>query len=278
MGLYANLATARVSLRRVSEILDVPVEVRGARRRRCALPAVARRHRVRGRHAVVRPRRAGARAAVVRGAAPARSLAIVGAERQRQVDDRRSAAAAARSRQRRRPARRPRPPRRSGWPICAAHIALVDQEPCHPARLDRREHPLRAARGDRRRGARRPRGRRRSTAFIDGLPQRFDTIVGERGTALSAGERQRVAIARAFLARPGGAGARRADGRARSGVRAPDRRGLRERDARPDDDRDHPSPRARAPRRSRRRPRRRADRRATAPRRHGSTSSSPSAS
>ena len=27
MGLYANLATARVSLRRVSEILDVPVEV-----------------------------------------------------------------------------------------------------------------------------------------------------------------------------------------------------------------------------------------------------------
>ena len=27
MGLYANLATARVSLRRVSEILDVPVDV-----------------------------------------------------------------------------------------------------------------------------------------------------------------------------------------------------------------------------------------------------------
>jgi len=38
--------------------------------------------------------------------------------------------------------------------------------------------------------------------FIDGLPQRFDTIVGERGAALSVGERQRLATARAFLADP----------------------------------------------------------------------------
>jgi ATP-binding cassette subfamily B protein len=36
--------------------------------------------------------------------------------------------------------------------------------------------------------------------FIEGLPQRFDTVAGERGLALSAGERQRLAIARAFLA------------------------------------------------------------------------------
>jgi ATP-binding cassette, subfamily B, bacterial len=38
--------------------------------------------------------------------------------------------------------------------------------------------------------------------FIAGLPQEFETQVGERGAALSAGERQRIAIARAFLADP----------------------------------------------------------------------------
>ena len=39
-------------------------------------------------------------------------------------------------------------------------------------------------------------------SFIDGLPQKFDTIVGERGAALSVGERQRLATARAFLTDP----------------------------------------------------------------------------
>jgi ATP-binding cassette subfamily B protein len=38
--------------------------------------------------------------------------------------------------------------------------------------------------------------------LLDRLPQGIDTAVGERGRALSAGERQRLAIARAFLADP----------------------------------------------------------------------------
>jgi len=38
--------------------------------------------------------------------------------------------------------------------------------------------------------------------LIDGLPDGFDTVVGERGYRLSGGERQRLAIARVILANP----------------------------------------------------------------------------
>jgi len=81
------------------------------------------------------------------------------------------------------------------------HIAVVEQEPCmlHASIADN----IRYARPEATDEEVRVAARRASLDdFIGRLPEGLATVVGERGAMLSAGERQRVATARAFLADP----------------------------------------------------------------------------
>ena len=197
-GMYANLATVRVSLQRVAQILDEPIEVNES-------PDARALTNVRG--AVTFD---GVTVSFQRGAPvleqvsfdvqPGETLAIVGPSGSgkstiadlmlRLIDpdagvvrldgaDLRTIALADLRR----------------------HVALVEQDPCllhasiaeniryaRPDASDAQLHDaVRLAALDH---------------FVDSLPQKLETIVGERGLALSAGERQRVAIARALIADP----------------------------------------------------------------------------
>jgi len=198
MGLYANLATARVSLRRVSEILDVPIEIEP--------PASAvRLPSVRGDIAfedvslsfdrgtpVLEQLSFAVRAGEV--------LAIVGASGSgkstiadlllRLLDPDRGVV------------------RLDGHDLRTVdltdlrrHVALVDQQPVilHASVAENIRYARPGASDAEVIAAAREAA---LESFIDGLPQRFETIVGERGAALSVGERQRLATARAFLADP----------------------------------------------------------------------------
>lgn len=78
------------------------------------------------------------------------------------------------------------------------HIALVPQEPIlfHRSLAENIAYGQpEASRSDIIRAA----DMANASAFINQLPEGYETLVGERGVKLSGGERQRVAIARAFL-------------------------------------------------------------------------------
>jgi ATP-binding cassette subfamily B protein len=78
------------------------------------------------------------------------------------------------------------------------HVALVDQDPVlfHATVADNIRYARPEATDDEVRSAAAAAG---VDDFVARFPDGFLTIVGERGTALSAGERQRIAIARALL-------------------------------------------------------------------------------
>src|SRR5581483_7240429 len=81
------------------------------------------------------------------------------------------------------------------------HVVLVDQEPFvfHTSIAENLRYVRPDASDSELRDACQAAG---ILDFIDNLPQQYDTVVGERGMALSSGEKQRLAIARAFLANP----------------------------------------------------------------------------
>ena len=204
MGLYTAVATAKVSWRRVLELLDAPIDVQEASD---AAPLANVRGTLALDHVSLTTDR-GVRVLddVSFEAAPGHSVAIVGASGSgkstiaalilRLIDpdsgtvmldgrDLRSARLA----------------------DIRQHVVLVEQEPTllHATIAENLRYGLADPRES---GAVTDLTLRRAAesagvnGFIDSLPQGFDTIVGERGLQLSAGERQRLALARAFLANP----------------------------------------------------------------------------
>ena len=198
MGLYTALATAKVSWRRVLELLDAPIEVREAS------AAVALEH-VRGAIAFE-----GVSLATERGLAvledftlsvtPGTSVAIVGASGSgkstlaylllRLLDPDAGTV------------------RLDGHDLRTVrltdlrrHVVFVEQEPTllHATMAENIRYARPEASDD---DVARAGDAAGLASFIARLPQGYATIVGERGSQMSAGERQRIAIARAFLANP----------------------------------------------------------------------------
>ena len=198
MGLYANLATARVSLARVHEIADAPIEVEEAPG--ASAPADVRGHVEFAGVSLSFDRGAPALDNVSFAVAPGETVAIVGrsgagkstvADLLLRLLDPDEGAVRLDGRDL----------RTLPLAFLRRHVALVEHAPFifHASMADN----LRYARPDA--GAGEVEAAARAAGihdFIAGLPEGYGTVLGERGTALSAGERQRVAIARALLAGP----------------------------------------------------------------------------
>ena len=196
MGLYASLATARVSWKRVREILDAPIDVMEASgaqsiaeaRGELAFDSVTlgtdRQSRVLDNVSFVA--RPGGSVALVGGSGVGKSTIAYLATRLLDPDsgvvrfDGRDL-------------------RTLTLDSVRRHVVLVEQEPTllHATIEENIRYVRPAATRDQVRQAAEAAG---IASFIERLPQGYATIVGERGLALSAGERQRVALARAFLA------------------------------------------------------------------------------
>jgi ATP-binding cassette subfamily B protein len=198
MNLYASFASARVSLKRVSEILDAPLDV-------VESPTAVALPSVRGRLTLEHVTYAFGRGGLVLDGvsldvSPGERVALVGRSGEgkstiadllvRQLDpetgrvlldgvDLRTARLA----------------------DVRQHVLVVDQEPfvfnATLAENIRYARPL--ATDSEVRAAADAAG---LGALIARLPRGLETSAGERGRALSAGERQRLALARAFLANP----------------------------------------------------------------------------
>jgi ATP-binding cassette subfamily B protein len=201
MGLYTSLATVRVSLRRVSQILDEPVEVREAPD---ALPLGEVRGDVSFEHVTLSHDRGSRTVKVLDDVSfsltAGETLAIVGpsgsgkstlADLLLRLQDPDNGVV-----------------RIDGRDVKTLRladlrhaVALVEQEPfiLHATIAENIRYARSAASDAEVAEAARQASLDR---FVDGLPDGFDTVVGERGTALSAGERQRIAAARAFLIDP----------------------------------------------------------------------------
>ncbi len=104
---------------------------------------------------------------------------------------------------------------------CAARSASCRRTPCCSTTRSSTTSPMAAP------APAAPRSRRRRSLarihdFVAGLPDGYDTMVGERGLKLSGGEKQRVAIARVILKAPRHPDLRRGDLGARHQDRARD--------------------------------------------------------
>jgi ATP-binding cassette subfamily B protein len=196
MGLYASLATARVSWSRVREILDAPIDViespeaealadpRGELMFESVTLGTDRQMKVLDNVSFVA--KPGSIVALVGGSGVGKSTIAYLATRLLDPD---SGTVRLDGRDLR------------GLTLASVrrHVVLVEQEPTllHATIEENIRYVRPDATSEQVRLAAEAAG---IASFIDRLPQGSATIVGERGWALSAGERQRVALARAFLA------------------------------------------------------------------------------